>query len=542
MKTLDCAQGTPEWHEARREHYRTASSASKMMGARGRRDDLIAQVVTGIEEEHDEATLARFARGHEIEAMARPLAEEIIEETLYPVTAISDDGYLLGSFDGLTISETKAWECKSWNEKKVSVMRAGSAQDSLDSIPVEDRYQVKQLLALMGPYSKVLYMVTDGTPQRCEYVWVYATGNEDREMRANWAQFDVDVEAYRGRGDVIPAYTPAPVATAHEYLPAITIQAMGTLTVRDNLSQFGDALTAYLERMPRQPKTDQEFADLEDAVKRLKLAEEALDAAESGALAQASDIDDMRRQVEHWRGLAKSSRLMFEKLVKTEKEARRAALVMKAHEEMRQHRDALNKRIGGAWMPITPHNFGEVVKGLKSIKSMEDKLNTAVAHAKVADDALANTIQANHKAMMDTGRAMLFNDFDRVCQKSTEDFTNLLASRIQADEARLQEARDQAIKAESARLLAEAEAKARAEAQAQAQAQGAKAREAATHQVVMPAVNEAVDPHAVVVNAESVIAAFMATHQWKKGEEGRVRAILVEFVKFQAGHGMKKAA
>src|SRR5690606_11128724 len=139
MKILNLNQGSPEWLSARAKHF-TASEASVMMGASRlmTRNDLLRAKATGaVHEVSDFTRDVIFERGHEVEALARPIAEKIIGESLYPVTATDDDGYLLASFDGITMLGDVCWEYKQWNKAKAETVRGGE-------VPVEDRWQIVQ--------------------------------------------------------------------------------------------------------------------------------------------------------------------------------------------------------------------------------------------------------------------------------------------------------------------------------------------------------------------------------------------------------------
>ena len=84
MKTLDVVQGTPEWSAARAKAF-TASEAPAMMGVSPylTRSELLREKKLGIPREHDAATLARFAAGHDAEAAARAIVErDIVFEEL----------------------------------------------------------------------------------------------------------------------------------------------------------------------------------------------------------------------------------------------------------------------------------------------------------------------------------------------------------------------------------------------------------------------------------------------------------------------------
>ena len=71
----------------------------------------------------------------------------------------------------------------------------------------------------------------------------------------------------------------------------------------------------------KEPSDDQGFADAESAIKTFQNAQDALEAAEANALAQTSDIDDMRKTVKLYADTARTTRLMLEKMVKARKES-----------------------------------------------------------------------------------------------------------------------------------------------------------------------------------------------------------------------------
>ena len=115
MEHHSFAQGGPEWHAHRATKF-NASDAPAMMGCSPHqtRTELLTRMKTGISQDVDAATQRRFDDGHRFEALARPLAEQIIGEDLYPVTG--SNGMLSASFDGLTMDESTAFEHKSLND------------------------------------------------------------------------------------------------------------------------------------------------------------------------------------------------------------------------------------------------------------------------------------------------------------------------------------------------------------------------------------------------------------------------------------------
>ena len=114
MQTHNLVQGSIEWLAHRRQYF-NASDAPAMMGVSSykTRNELLHELHTGMTPSVDAATQRRFEDGHRFEALARPLAEKIIGQDLYPVVGTIVN--LSASFDGLTIDKSVAWEHKTMN-------------------------------------------------------------------------------------------------------------------------------------------------------------------------------------------------------------------------------------------------------------------------------------------------------------------------------------------------------------------------------------------------------------------------------------------
>ena len=161
--------------------------------------------------------------------------------------------------------------------------------------------------------SRCRFTVSDGEGRKVD-CWYASVPERRARLIAGWKQFQIDLANYQH-----VEHAPEAVAAPQEYLPAVSITVNGRIALKHNLIIFGNALTDYVEKINKKPETDQDFADLEATVKTLKEAEERLDAAESGALAQVDDIDSMRRAVAHYRDLARSNRLVIEKAGQSQK-------------------------------------------------------------------------------------------------------------------------------------------------------------------------------------------------------------------------------
>lgn len=443
MIELNVTQGSPEWHAARAKCF-NASEAPAMKGVSQykTRSALLHEKSTGIVPEVDAATQARFDNGHAVEAMARPLVEEIIGEELYPIVATDDTGRFLASSDGATMLCNIGFEHKAWNTSIAKIVQSGE-------VPESHRWQLDHQF-LVFEFEKILFVVSDGTRDKMFCCWYYPQPERIDALRAGWEQFEKDLANYQ-HTEAAPEVT----GTAPDQLPALRIEVTGMVTA-SNLEQFKTAAMAVFRGINTELKTDQDFADAEKAVKYCKEAEERLDAAKDHALSQTESIDVLFKTIDAIKEEARAVRLKLDKLVKSEKESRKVEIVVEASQQLRAHHDALNKRIGG-YMPAFGHNLAESIKGLKSLDSMREKVSSALANAKIEANAIADRIDANRKTVEDMS---LFPDFAQVCTKAPDDFAALLAMRTNARK----EAEEKRLAAERERIRAEEQAKAQREA------------------------------------------------------------------------------
>lgn len=435
MQILTMPQGSPVWHQHRATAL-NASDAPAMLGISPYRSraDFVRERATGIAPDVTPAQQRIFDRGHAIEALARPRAEKIIGEDLSP--CVGKSGKFSASFDGITFAGDVAWECKSDNAALREAMPHAVCDDSYgECLPGHYRAQLEHQ-AMVSGCERILFTAASlsaggdalGEVRHCWYT-------PDPEMRARliagWEQFERDVAAYA------PTEAAAPVVAAPvESLPAVVVQVDGALSVRGNLPAFGDALRTFIARIPQRPATDQQFADADAACKRLKEAEQALDTAEAGALAQITDVEQMRRAVADLKALARATRLATEKLVAAEKEKRREALVLQAYTGLVEHLGQPNAQLhahgAGQILEPAPASLAACIKGLKSLDSMQDKLTAELMAQRLHFDALAQRMLANRAALRreDGDRIFLFADFAAVGGKEPEDFAALAELRI----------------------------------------------------------------------------------------------------------------
>ncbi|HEL5025688.1 TPA: YqaJ viral recombinase family protein [Stenotrophomonas maltophilia] len=454
MRTVSLIQGTPEWHAHRASHF-NASDAPAMMGCSPykTRSQLLREFATGVTIEHDAATLQRFADGHRFEDLARPLAERIIGEELYPCVGV--DGKFSASFDGLTLLEDKAFEHKSLNDD----LRLAMPLDGTDAcLPLHYQVQMEHQAMVSGA-ERVLFMASkwsgdDLVEER--HCWYTPNPELRAKIVAGWAQFDADVLVY----DPAPVAEPVAAGRAPDQMPALRIEVTGMVTA-SNLAEWKDQAIAVFQGIGTELVSDQDFADAEKTVKWCGDIEDQLKAAKQHALSQTQSIDLLFKTIDAIAEEARSKRLALEKRVKTRKDERRTEIGNAARRAVQQHVLAINETLGAHAIPMPATliaDIGDAMKGKRSFASMQEAVDTVAANAKVDASQSAERIRANIRVMeMEVGtHAALFPDRVQLCStKSAEDLRNLMAARIsqhqQAEQARLDAERETIRKEEEAR-------------------------------------------------------------------------------------------
>lgn len=423
------AQGSPEWLTLRAQYF-TASEAPAAMGCSPymTRTELLHQKHTGLVPDVASGTQRIFDKGHAAEAAARPLAEAMIGDDLYPVTGSMEvDGLpLLASFDGLTMDGGTVWEHKLWN------VDAAQHIDIHSEPPIHHVWQLEQQLLVAGA-ERAVFTTSDGTQNNCCHCEYTSVPERRAALIAGWKQFAADLATY------VPSIAVAePVKKAVAHLPVVFDMRVEGRVLACNLDQFKPAVLGYIADINTNLVTDQDFADAEvdakfcrDTAAKLKLAVEQ-------GIAQMGDINTVIAAVREIEGALNAKGLALEKLVKAEKENRRNAIVQEAIKALSAHATALNLRIGKPLMPSINADFAGALKGKRNLDSMQDAVDTELARAKIQANEAADRIQINLRSIEATELPLLFADLGALVHKAPDDLAAVIDNRVakfRADEA-----------------------------------------------------------------------------------------------------------
>lgn len=485
MKTHNLVQGTPEWHRHRAKHDNASDAAAMMCASSYKtRDQLLHERATGITPEVNAATQRLFDSGHRFEALARPLAEAIIGESLYPVTGTHDEGRMSASFDGLTVQDDVVLEHKRLNSRLraafAEIKDAVSTGVLIDGVhkthcaaqllPKEYQLQMEQQCAVSG-CEKVLFMASewDENDQLIEEHHCWYTPN--LELRAaivaGWAQFHKDLAAYVPPA---PVAVISPVAKVRSALPALVFDAKGEVTAC-NVDEFKAEVLERINSTNMDLITDQDFADGESDAKWLRDVSVGMKTAVQRVRSGMVSVNEVLTVLEQLDKLASDKAIAVEKMVKARKEQLRGEIVAGGVTALRKHIDTLNQSIGRSYVPMVSADFGGAVKGKRSLDSIQGAVNDELARAKIAANEVATRIQVNLRTLHDAPgvHLALFPDVATIVLKACDDFAALVQARM----AQHQAAEKQRMDAERERIRGEEAAKLRREEDAKASAAAA---------------------------------------------------------------------
>lgn len=437
MKIHTVKQGSPEWRELRH-YYFTASEAPAMMGCGYiSRNDLLNQKALGTTEDIKPAQQALFDRGHTAEAAYRPhAAQRIGGGDLYPITAsIEVDGLqLLASSDGVTMAGDVGFEHKLYNAELAAMV-------AINGEPGPKWYwQLEHQILVLG-VEHILFVTSDGTPYKCESCFYESKPERRAALIAGWKQFAADLDAYQPQAEAPQKV----VGVSAGGLLSLVVDVKGEVSVASNWVEFRAAANAFIERLKKPIETDQDFADAEVNVKSCEGAEERLAALEGQVLGRVSSIDEVVRLI---RGVAeeiRAQRLNLERTVKFRKDSIKAERIAQASADLATHWGGLNVAASGLMPPIAA-DFAGAAKNKRTIKSLQDALDQALADAKARASTAHQQITSNLELIRGEAHEFvyLFPDLRLVCTKSTEDFVNLLNARRAEEEIRLEKAQQEA--------------------------------------------------------------------------------------------------
>lgn len=456
MKILaNLAQGSDEWKEIRKQYF-VSSEAAVIMGdsPHMKREELLRLKSTGVEREINEwVEKFVFKRGHEVEALARPIAEARLGDDLYPLTGVAEvDGlHLLSSYDGLTApAHDDHWEHKQFNKDLFELVKSGG------ELPSKLYWQLEHQLATRGGES-CIFAVSDGTEENYAELRYYSQPERRARLLEGYRIFQQDLANY-----VPEEIKPAAVGEVIKDLPALVVEIAGEVK-SSNLAIYEANAIDFIRNINTDLQTDEDFATAKNVVKFLGEKEKELSVVEKQIIGQAASIDEVTRTIAALQKEMREKRLHLDKLVKSEEQNRKSEISAAVLKEWVAYVTDIDAALpDNAKLPKLIPDFSGSVKGKRTLETYKSAAKDELARMKGEANIWRNHIEQNLEMLNELAAdyMFLFRDLQALIVKDKEALEAIAKQRIsehkQAEEAR--------IKAEAERITAEAEKKRQAEA------------------------------------------------------------------------------
>lgn len=450
MQILNLEQGSDEWKEVRK-RYKVASEAPVIMGASPniKRDELLLLKSTGLDREINKwVEEFVFKKGHETEALARPIAEAVNDEEFYPLVGVNTvDGLeLLASFDGITAPGYRLhWEHKQMNKELFGLVTGDAA------LPPKIYWQLEHQLLVNGN-DHCVFAVSDGTEENYAQCFYESVPERRAQLIEGWKLFDKDLETY-----VHQELVQKVEGKTIKELPALVVEISGQVK-SSNLATYQDYALTFIASVNKNLQTDQDFADADNVVKFCERVEKELVVTKKQVLAQAISVNEVLNTIDYISEEHRKTRLLLEKLITTEKENRKREIIQFAVSEfnafMVECENKLPLEPHRILMPKTSVDFAGAGKGKRTLDTYRSAVNDALANAKINANVLLLKIKLNIAALnkLAANHQFLFSDIQSLIDKDADAFTAIVKMRIAEYEAKEKER----IEAE-AKKLAESE-------------------------------------------------------------------------------------
>lgn len=375
-------QGSSAWHQFRATHF-GASEASAMLGLSPykTRAQLLNEKKTGFIPEVDAQTQKVFDKGHAVEALARPIVEKMIGEELSPMTF--SNGKLSASCDGLSFMGDVAWENKQFNVKLFTQVSNGE-------LPEAYWPQCQQVIYCSGA-EKLFFTVSDGTEDRTAGVWVYPDADKQGLLVAGWEQFEQDLSTH-----VPPVIVAKVEAETMQTLPVPNVVVRGEITA-SNLTEITPLFDNYITGIKTELSTDQDFADAEANAKNCRETANRIKSLRANIIAQMVDVNAVDSTLANYEEAFNKIGLRLEKAVKEQKDTLKSQAIIKARLDYADFVAELNKTIPSEICLMSQRlicpDFQDAIKGVKTIETMQSRIDSALANGKAEATILAADVK-----------------------------------------------------------------------------------------------------------------------------------------------------
>ncbi|HAD48551.1 MAG TPA: hypothetical protein DCF92_07020, partial [Idiomarina sp.] len=151
------------------------------------------------------------------------------------------------------------------------------------------------------------------------------------------------------------------------------------------------------------------------------------------ALAQTKSIDELFNTVDELKEQLRGKRLQLDKLVKSRKDEIRGDIKKAALDKLQKHVDGLNEDLGDFQVPMPDVDFASVMKGKKTVESLQGAVDDHLAKAKIELNDLHVQVMMNWQTYLkevDSDLKFLFPDIKELALKENDSFNAIVKQRL----------------------------------------------------------------------------------------------------------------
>jgi uncharacterized coiled-coil protein SlyX len=238
-----------------------------------------------------------------------------------------------------------------------------------------------------------------------------------------------------------------------------------------NLNEITPMFDDYLASIKTEFSNDQDYADAEANGDNCEETEKRIKALRENIIAQMVDINTIDSTLANYQEAFRKMKVLLKNAVKEQKDNIKTTAIMKAKAAYADFVVELNKGIEvNLSQRLACPDFAAAIKNVKTISSMQSRINDALANGKAEATTLANDVKTKLAYINETAKGYehLINVNDLAF--ADIDYIKLYLSKVKADEDKRKAEHEAAIKEKAeadarAKLEAEANAKVKAEIQ-----------------------------------------------------------------------------
>jgi predicted phage-related endonuclease len=447
MRLLNLEQGSDEWLQARLK-FNCASEAAAIFNEHKfiSRNQLLDAKKGWLANPNSSFKEMIFERGHEHEALARVITEDLECESFPPMVCLKDK--YLASFDGVNISVasrdhapqgfesecevTQLWEHKDWNLALAENVRNGVLEPHY--------YWQLEHQCLVADHDEVLFVVSDGTiDNRVEMTYV-STPERRKKLIKGWVQFNTDLKSHE-----LKAKRELIIPNEAELFPIITFEFSGLEIV----SNINECLIDISERanleMNAVLETDQDFADKEKTNKATKEARDNLKRVVESVKGKFVSFSEFEKAALEIDSVLQKMQSQGERQVKKSKEDKKQKIQDAAKIKVDEFVDSVNLEI----KPLNIRSvlncnldFNTAMKNKRTIESIENAVDSLISELKISINDIKDLVVSNLESLrvLASEYKFLFRDTSTLVLESNESLKAVIKTRI-ADYEKDQEAK-----------------------------------------------------------------------------------------------------